>query len=72
MGFDTCPEFVSGRARPLPPRFVACGEPCPQCDLGGVYDRNRTRMVTKVRYGFRWGLGPNRTDPGCDVVCCVM
>lgn len=41
-------------------------------DLGGVYDRNQTRMVTKVRYGFRWGLGPNETDPGCDFACCVM
>ena len=41
-------------------------------DLGGHYDRNQTRMVDKVRYGFRWGLGPNQTDPGCDVTCCVM
>ncbi|KAH6854609.1 hypothetical protein B0I37DRAFT_410681 [Chaetomium sp. MPI-CAGE-AT-0009] len=30
MGFDTCPQFVDGRARPLPPRLVAQGEPCPK------------------------------------------
>lgn len=30
MGFDTCPEFVAGRAKPLPPRLVAQGEPCPK------------------------------------------
>ena len=41
-------------------------------DLRGAYNRNQTRMVTKVRYGFRWGLGPNETDPGCDFACRVM
>lgn len=30
MGFDTCPQFVDGQARPLPPRLVAQGEPCPK------------------------------------------
>ncbi|KAK3298871.1 uncharacterized protein B0H64DRAFT_439304 [Chaetomium fimeti] len=72
MGFDACPKFTDGKARPLPPRLVAQGEPCPKCDLGNVYDRNVVRVVTKVRYGFRWGLGPDAADPGCDVACCVM
>lgn len=30
MGFDTCPDFVDGRAKPLPPRLVARGQPCPK------------------------------------------
>jgi hypothetical protein len=30
MGFDTCPGFVDGRARPLPSRLVAQGELCPK------------------------------------------
>jgi hypothetical protein len=30
MGFDTCPQFVDGQVRPLPPRLVAQGEPCPR------------------------------------------
>lgn len=29
MGFNTCPDFVNGRARPLPPRLVAQGQSCP-------------------------------------------
>ncbi|KAK4240683.1 hypothetical protein C8A03DRAFT_41795 [Achaetomium macrosporum] len=72
MGFDICPGFVDGQIRPLPPRLVAKGEPCPKCDLGGMYDRNQTRMVSEIRHGFRWGLGPNKSDPGCDITCCVM
>jgi hypothetical protein len=30
MGFDTCPGFVDGQIRPLPPRLVAKGELCPK------------------------------------------
>ncbi|KAL2153906.1 hypothetical protein VTH82DRAFT_2582 [Thermothelomyces myriococcoides] len=66
-GFDTCPEFINGRMKPLPPRLVAREEKCPKCDLGNNYNRNRTRMVKRIEYGFRWGVGPDETDPGCDI-----
>ncbi|KAK4142623.1 uncharacterized protein C8A04DRAFT_13058 [Dichotomopilus funicola] len=72
MGFDNCPSFFEGQAHPLPKRLVALGERCPKCDLANEYDRNRIRMVKRVSYGVRWGLGPSETDPGCDFVCCVM
>ncbi|KAL1841200.1 hypothetical protein VTJ49DRAFT_7321 [Mycothermus thermophilus] len=72
MGFDNCPTFMDGQVRPDPPRRATRGEKCPKCDLKGEYDRNQTRMVTSVKYGFRWGLGPNKSDPGVDVTCCVM
>jgi len=73
MGFSTCPWlFGTGRARPQPEAFVARQEPCPQCDLGGVYSRNEVRAVVRFRRGFRLGLGPGRRDPGVEVRCGVM
>jgi len=60
-------------ARPAPPAYWArSGEPCPECDLEGEYDRNEIRQVVRVRNGFRLGLGPGTADPGVDLRCCVV
>lgn len=45
--------------------------PCPKHNLG-CYDLNYTRMVVDVKNGVRWGLGPNKTDPGIEFQCSVM
>ncbi|KAK4131755.1 hypothetical protein BT67DRAFT_444537 [Trichocladium antarcticum] len=45
LGFNTCPDFVTGRAKPLPPRLVALAAPCPTwyvhvlCGLVRCYTR---------------------------------
>jgi hypothetical protein len=41
-------------------------------DLCGNYDKNMIRMVTGIQNGFRWGFGPSKDDPGCDITCCTM
>ncbi|RYP87336.1 hypothetical protein DL769_000540 [Monosporascus sp. CRB-8-3] len=38
------------------------------CSCG--YDRHYTRMITDIREGLRWGVGPCRSDPGLE--CVVM
>ncbi|EPE06731.1 hypothetical protein F503_03158 [Ophiostoma piceae UAMH 11346] len=45
--------------------------PCPKHNMVW-YDRNYTRMVVDTKNGVRWGLGPNKTDPGIECGCCVM
>ncbi|KAK3336580.1 hypothetical protein B0T19DRAFT_43561 [Cercophora scortea] len=72
-GFTTCPTFFTGYAQPQPVCYIAREEPCPACDLRGVYDRNQIRMVVRLRSGFRLGMGPSRCDPGVEVRwCCAV
>ncbi|KAK1777345.1 hypothetical protein QBC45DRAFT_479300 [Copromyces sp. CBS 386.78] len=67
-----CPHHQHLVAKPAPPAYIARSEPCPECDLGGVYDRNQIRMVTAIRNGVKLGGGPSGGDPGLELRCCVM
>ncbi|EGZ76500.1 hypothetical protein NEUTE2DRAFT_123147 [Neurospora tetrasperma FGSC 2509] len=67
-----CPHHQHLVAKPAPPAYIARGEPCPECDLRGVYDRNQVRMVTKIKKGIKLGAGPSGGDPGIELRCCVM
>ncbi|KAK3395661.1 hypothetical protein B0T20DRAFT_443522 [Sordaria brevicollis] len=67
-----CPYHQNLVAKPAPACYIARGEPCPECDLRGVYDRNLIRMVTKIKKGVKLGGGPSGGDPGVEVRCCVM
>ncbi|KAK3355907.1 hypothetical protein B0H65DRAFT_585518 [Neurospora tetraspora] len=67
-----CPHHQQLVAKPAPPAYIARAEPCPECDLRGVYDRNQVRMVTKIKKGVKLGGGPSGGDPGVEVRCCVM
>ncbi|KAK3495627.1 hypothetical protein B0T13DRAFT_530247 [Neurospora crassa] len=69
---DNCPHHQHLVAKPAPPAYIARGEPCPECDLRGVYDRNQVRMVTRIKKGIKLGAGPSGGDPGVEVRCCVM
>lgn len=67
-----CPHHQHLVAKPAPPAYIARSEPCPECDLGGVYDRNQIRMVTAIKKGVKLGGGPSGGDPGVELRCCVM
>jgi hypothetical protein len=42
---------------------------CPWCDLGGWYDMNLVRMITKVKPGCQYGLSPRK---GVGMSCVIM
>ncbi|KAF6840105.1 nonselective cation channel [Colletotrichum plurivorum] len=72
MGYTTCGQFGSGIAkRPLRLQLANL-RPCPQHDLYGLYDRNRTRMIKKITHGIKFGTGPNKQDAGIEVACCAV
>lgn len=76
MGFSTCPSFGDGSVKPTPKYLKTRTRPCPRCQLGGVYDRNQTRMVEGMGWGVKWGVGPRSEDYGCEVTfpggCVVL
>lgn len=67
IGLNNCPTFCDGTAKAIPKYYHTRSRPCPTCDLGGVYDRNLTRMVEAMGIGVTWGLGPGRDDCGCSM-----
>lgn len=54
---------------------MAGADSCPKCDKDDDYDGNKIRMVKNVSQGFRFGLGPSKSDPGVDLLskdCCTV
>lgn len=81
MGFTTCPSFSGpgqatmkntslSESTPIkkPTGFYKTRtRPCPTCDLGGVYDYNAVRMVTRMGWGMTFGKDPSEGDWGVDL-----
>ncbi|KAH9909167.1 hypothetical protein F4778DRAFT_715611 [Xylariomycetidae sp. FL2044] len=67
-GFSTCPHFRDGVAREPAQDMPPTDLPCPECAMHGRYDRNLIRMVVHMEDRWKWGLGPNRGDPGIECV----
>lgn len=76
-GFNNCPSFQNGKARSHNnhPKEMAGADSCPKCNKDDDYDGNKIRMVKNVSQGFRFGLGPSKSDPGVDLLskdCCTV
>ncbi|KAK5655447.1 hypothetical protein OQA88_5718 [Cercophora sp. LCS_1] len=72
-GFSTCPLFFDRHSTgPMPRTVIACQEPCPVCDLNGVYDGNMVRVIKREVIGVKIGKGRAKADAGWEVRCCVM
>lgn len=73
--FSTCPLFANGFASRLKiAPAIAQAHTCPECDQGGVYDGDFTRMVSGERRGFRWVDGEQFFElggVGGGCICCV-
>ncbi|QPC66057.1 hypothetical protein HYE67_008288 [Fusarium culmorum] len=67
IGLNTCPTFCDGTAKDPPKFYNTKSQPCPRCQLHGVYDRNLVRMVEAMGWGIKWGVGPGRDDWGCEM-----
>lgn len=72
MGFSTCGQIGSGIARREPPLQRSEYRLCPEHGLRGMYDRNRVRMVVRMRRGLKWGTGPSKQDSGLEIPCSLM
>lgn len=75
--FGNCPSFQNGKVRNLKnnPWSKAEGKACPKCDKKDDYDGDKIRMVKTIQRGYRMGVGPNKSDPGKDLLshggmCC--
>ena len=70
MGFDNCTTFRGGLMSMEPDRKQAYpAGTCPWCDLGGWYDMNLVRMITKVKPGCQYGPPPRK---GLGMSCIIM
>lgn len=80
---STCPKFTEGQPGGVPwwenRRFVRWQDAasCPQCGLGGDYDRKYMRMIEFRRTGARLGQGAARNECGVDCydggfACCSV
>jgi hypothetical protein len=56
MGFDTCPEFVDGQVKPLPPRLVAQGERCPKWYVFFLLDYSHSCLGYHCVFSFSFFL----------------
>ena len=68
--FQNCPTFENGIARNPKnhPREVAKKGKCPWHNKKGA-NRKKEQMVSGVKRGVKWGLGPNEGDFGIDILC---
>lgn len=66
MGFTTCSQFSGGVASEAPVLYLTRSRTCPRCSER-PYDRNMVRMVERIRWGLKWGLGPDEDDLGLDI-----
>jgi hypothetical protein len=70
MGFDNCKIFQGGTMS-LEPDNKQTYPPgtCPWCDLGGWYDMNLIRMITKVKPGYHCCPSPQK---GLSTSCTIL
>jgi hypothetical protein len=70
MGFDDCNTFQGGimNMQPENKQIYPPGT-CPWCDLGGWYNMNLIRMITKVKPGYHYGPSPRK---GISTSCTIL
>ncbi|PHH85348.1 hypothetical protein CDD83_569 [Cordyceps sp. RAO-2017] len=69
MGFSTCSSFGDGVTKDRPRVYRTRSRVCPRCAAcrGATYDANAVRVVERMGWGFKLGLGPDEDDWGVDV-----
>ncbi|RDA90145.1 hypothetical protein CP533_0768 [Ophiocordyceps camponoti-saundersi (nom. inval.)] len=71
MGFHTCRSFGdTGVTKDRPPVYLTRGRSCPRCGTEAV-DGNVVRLVRRMGWGLKIGVGPDEEDWGVDVSCML-
>ncbi|RDA87341.1 hypothetical protein CP532_2629 [Ophiocordyceps camponoti-leonardi (nom. inval.)] len=76
MGFYTCRSFEDpGVTKARPPVYRTRGRSCPRCGMEGMgeaVDGNLVRLVERMGWGLKIGVGPDEDDWGVDLRCEIQ
>ncbi|RCI15320.1 hypothetical protein L249_6386 [Ophiocordyceps polyrhachis-furcata BCC 54312] len=73
MGFYTCRSFEdTGVTKARPPVYRTRGRSCPRCGTGEAVDGNVVRLVERMGWGVKIGVGPDGDDWGVDLRCVMI